>query len=111
MKKIVFSVVLVAAGATVFVTSCKKESTTVKLEHATAKAWFDTRCAQCHASGGPNVSDWYYNPNDYNTSIKNNINRIYNEILVDKSMPDPLGPNSADSATFKAWYDAGYPAK
>lgn len=89
-------------------TSCKKESTA--FEHATMRPWFDSKCGSCHGKGGSNRLDWAYNPEDYAGSIKGKISKIYSEVYNNKSMP-PGGAAQAELDAFKAWYDAGYPAK
>ncbi|HAK80398.1 MAG TPA: hypothetical protein DCM71_26735 [Runella sp.] len=86
-------------------------TTKVAFEHATAKPIFDTYCASCHASGKSNYRDWLYDPADYTTTIKGKISTIYNEVYVKKSMPEGTSMTAAQLAAFKAWYDAGYPAK
>lgn len=86
-------------------------TTKVAFEHATAKPIFDTYCASCHASGKSNYRDWLYDPTDYTTTIKGKISTIYNEVYVKKSMPEGTKLSTTELAVFKAWYDAGYPAK
>lgn len=93
--------------------SVEPTSTTnaVAFEHATMKPFFDTYCASCHASGKSNYKDWPYVPSDYNSSIKGHISTIYNEVYVRKTMPEGTKLTTTELAAFKAWYDAGYPAK
>ncbi|MFN8355158.1 MAG: hypothetical protein U0Y10_11960 [Spirosomataceae bacterium] len=111
--------ILVAVVMGLTVSSCSNSSdptpasteTAVAFEHATMKPWFDTYCASCHASGKSNYRDWLYDPTNYTSSIKGNIAKIYSEVYVLKSMPEGTKLSSADLATFKTWYDAGYAAK
>lgn len=97
--------------------SCSKDSSTtlttsaVAFEHATAKPIFDKYCTSCHASGKSNAKDWLYNAADYNTSIKGYISTIYNDVYTKKSMPQGASLTTAELASFKSWYDSGYPAK
>jgi|GEM_PF-1057486 len=86
-------------------------TTKVAFEHATAKPIFDTYCASCHASGKSNYRDWLYDPADYTTTIKGKISTIYSEVYVKKTMPEGTKLSATELAAFKAWYDAGYPAK
>jgi hypothetical protein len=99
----------------VVLTSCKKDAvtptTTVAFEHATIKPIFDTYCVSCHSTGKVNANKWLYNPADYNSSIKGYITSIYKDVFTTKSMPQGASLTAAQLTAFKAWYDAGYPAK
>jgi hypothetical protein len=93
---------------TAITSACKKESTA--FEHSTMRPWFDSKCSSCHGKGGSNRIAWAYDPDDYTGSIKSKISKIYSEVYNKKSMP-PGGATQAELDAFKAWYDAGYPAK
>ncbi len=97
-----------ALFSTLMIQSCKKDSTA--FEHATMRPWFDSKCGSCHGSGGSNRIQWAYNPDDYTGSIKGKISKLYDVVYNKKSMP-PGGATTAELNAFKAWYDAGYPAK
>lgn len=91
--------------------SCNKDDGgKVAFEHATMKPWFDSKCASCHASGGSNKANWFYDPTDYDNSIKAHITRLNQVIYTFKSMP-PGGASQAELDQFKSWFDTGYPAK
>jgi mono/diheme cytochrome c family protein len=95
------------------VTSCKKTATATTtgtaFTHATMKPWFDSYCASCHASGKSDSGKWLYNPNDYENSIKASISSLYRTIYSQKSMPQGQTLSASELASFKTWYDAGYP--
>ncbi len=91
-----------------FSASCSKDSTA--FEHTTMRPWFDSKCGSCHGSGGSNRIQWAYDPNDYTGSIKGKISKIYSVVYNKRSMP-PGGATQTELDAFKAWYDAGYPAK
>lgn len=107
--KILFFLVVPLACSIIVLSNCKKSSATA-FEHTTMKPWFDKNCKTCHGSGGRNSGDWSYNPENYETSIKNKIQQLYQEVYVNRSMP-PAGLTQAELDQFKAWYDAGYPAR
>lgn len=88
---------------------CKK-STGTGFEHSIMRPWFDKNCQSCHGSGGSNSRDWSYNPDNYESSIKKHASHIYEVVYTQKSMP-PAGLSQTELDQFKAWYDAGYPAK
>jgi hypothetical protein len=95
------------------ISSCKKSSTSSKtaFTHSTMKPWFDSYCANCHASGMSDAGKWLYDPSDYTSSIENQISSIYREVYINKSMPVGVQLSSSELNSFKSWYDAGYPAK
>jgi mono/diheme cytochrome c family protein len=90
--------------------SCKKNTEKVNFTNSKVKSIFDSRCASCHASGKSNSREWLYDPSDYNGSIKNNINDLYETVYQRKSMPKGSALSSDELSSFKSWYDAGYPA-
>lgn len=108
MKKS-FIILFAIFGIVLFITNSCNKASDVPFEHATMKPFFDSQCASCHASGGSASSSWKYNSNDYST-IKNHISSIYQNVYVRKTMP-PSGISTTELNAFKAWYDAGYPAK
>jgi len=108
MKKSFFILTAILGIVLSITNSCNKASD-VPFEHATMKPFFDSKCASCHAPGASSASSWKYDASDYST-IKNHISSIYQNVYVRKTMP-PIGLNSAELVAFKAWYDAGYPAK
>lgn len=88
--------------------SCKK-TPAVPFTNPAMRAFFDTKCASCHASGKVNAGDWLYDPSDYNATIVSHSGHLKEEVYDKKTMP-PSGATAAELAAFKAWYDAGYPA-
>ena len=90
--------------------SCGSQVDKISFTHPTMKPWFDSNCSRCHASGNIASNKWTYDANDYDGSIKTHIDHIYQVVYTDKIMP-PTGLDSTNLANFKAWYDAGYPAK
>lgn len=98
------------------ISSCKKSSTSntsskTAFTHSTMKPWFDSYCANCHASGMSDAGKWLYDPSDYTPSIESQISSIYREVYINKSMPVGVQLSSSELNSFKSWYDAGYPAK
>ncbi len=102
-KRVLMGIMFAAIG--MITHSCKK-STGTAFTNATMKPWFDSHCASCHAGGS---GGWTYNPSNYESSIKANIQSIYNEVYVRKTMP-PAGITNAELNKFKTWYDSGYAA-
>ncbi len=108
MKRILFALPI-AIAFTLSINGCQKSSGT-GFEHATMRPWFDRNCGSCHGSKGSNRNAWAYNPDNYEASLKKHISHLYQEVYINKSMP-PSGLSQAEMNQFKAWYDAGYPAK
>lgn len=103
------SLTLILSAILIFIgTSCNKDNT--PFTHPTMKPWFDSKCASCHAPGASAALKWKYDVSDYEGSIKDHIDHLYNVVYVDKSMP-PTALDSSSLATFKSWYDAGYSAE
>jgi cytochrome c5 len=90
------------------ITSCKKAK--VSFTNPGMKVWFDTYCASCHAAGKGSAAKWLYDPEDFNTSIKDQIALIYDVVYIKKSMP-PTGVTQAELTKFNDWYNAGYSPK
>lgn len=118
MKNLLFvfvSVFFIAASCSTStdetVTPDDTSTATIAFEHATMKPLFDKYCASCHASGKSDSRDWLYNPANYTSSIKASIGTLYKEVYTRKSMPEGATLAAAELSAFKAWYDAGYPAK
>jgi mono/diheme cytochrome c family protein len=89
--------------------SCNKSAPAVPFTNPTMKAFFDTKCASCHASGKANAGAWLYDASDYQGSIVSHHSHLKEEVYDKKTMP-PSGATAAELDAFKAWYDAGYPA-
>ncbi len=90
--------------------SCNKNPKTVAFTNSAAKPIFDSKCKSCHGSGMSAQRSWLYDASDYNGSIKPYISSIYSTVYVQKSMPQGSTLTQAELSSFKAWYDAGYPA-
>lgn len=108
MRKIVLAF-LFTSGCLISLSRCKKSADT-GFEHSIMRPWFDKNCNSCHGTGGANRGAWSYDSENYESSIKTHISHLYNAVYIYKSMP-PSGLSQAERDQFKAWYDAGYPAK
>ncbi|MFN5218102.1 MAG: hypothetical protein ACK5CL_04980 [Sphingomonadales bacterium] len=108
MRKIILAF-LFASGCIITLSRCKKSADS-EFDHSVMRPWFDKNCKSCHGTGGSNRGAWSYDANNYESSIKKHISHIYQEVYINKSMP-PSGLSQAERDQFKAWYDAGYPAK
>lgn len=102
---------LSAALLLLTVAACDKtKNEKTAFAHGEMLPWFNDKCASCHGSGGSNKGSWFFNPSDYEGSIKNNISRINQVVYTFRSMP-PGGLTQSELDRFKAWYDNGYPAR
>jgi hypothetical protein len=111
MKLKLLAIALLLVTTLIITNSCGNQVDKISFTHPTMKPWFDSKCASCHASGASAASKWKYDASDYDGSIKTHIDHIYQVVYTDKIMPPPSGLDSTNLANFKAWYDAGYPAK
>lgn len=71
------------------------------------------KCVACHGAGGVAVNKWYYNPANYETSIKANIGKIYAQTSVFGAGMATANYGNLTQAQVNAiitWYQAGYPA-
>ncbi|CAM3798852.1 Cytochrome c domain-containing protein [Flavobacterium branchiophilum] len=102
--------------------SCSKDETPVPVPVApvavtaftntTIKPILD-KCVACHGAGGVAVNKWYYNPANYETSIKANIGKIYAQTSVFGAGMATANYGNLTQAQVNAiitWYQAGYPA-
>lgn len=110
MKKQSQWIALLLASLGIAAGGCKKSSTGVAFTNTEIKSLFDTHCASCHASGKSNSNDWFYDPSDYDGSIKGEISDLYAEVFTRRSMPIGRTLSADELSKFKAWYDRGYPA-
>jgi uncharacterized membrane protein len=110
-----FQVAIFILSAIFLLQNCAKDTTTssntpkVAFTYAPVKAYFDSKCADCHASGKSNASNWLYDPSDYDGSIKSYGSAIHNDIVVKQSMP-PSGSTTSEKNNITTWKNANYPA-
>jgi uncharacterized membrane protein len=103
---------IIMSSFLVMISACQKNDSTAKtaFTNASVKPIFDTKCATCHAASGSNSGSWLYDPADYNASIKNSIQKIYETVYIKKTMPQGSSLSASELQAFKSWYDAGYPS-
>lgn len=71
-----------------------------------SKAFFESKCSSCHGTGRSASGRWTFN--GY-TSVKENIARINNAVLVTKSMPIGGALTSKEIEMLDAWIKRNSP--
>ena len=71
-----------------------------------SKALFETKCSSCHGAGRSASGRWTFN--GY-TSVKDNITRISNAVLVTKSMPLGGSLTAKEIELLDAWIKRNTP--
>ncbi len=75
---------------------------------------FDAKCAKCHASGAKDAEEWLYDNNDYERSIKKNIEEIFKvtKTTTAKMATSKYGNLLQEEVDkINQWYKAGYPTQ
>lgn len=71
-----------------------------------AQALFETKCSSCHGAGRPASGRWTFS--GY-TSVKDNITKINNAVLVTKSMPVGGSLTAKEIELLDAWIKKNSP--
>ncbi len=72
------------------------------------KALFETNCGSCHGNGRPASARWAFS--GY-TSVKDNIEKINNAVLITKSMPIGRSLTMKELELLDAWIKRNTPEK